>query len=204
MWTIPHHGRLGGIVGMYYFSQMSWPVGLFVFSQIPNHLHNCLMRPLHQPIHLGVVRYGLQLLHALEFTHLVNDATHKVSTPITQEPGQGPKHWDVTLIQELDNSFSCLIGSLICPYVLHEMALEHQDWPTLGSLLSSRVISMLVKSKCKRSIRAVATIGCSGALDKLPSCCKQSDQDLMACYIWLAIPGHQKHSCNKDKVWSWP
>ena len=26
----------------------------------------------------------------------------------------------------------------------------------------------------------------------------------MDCLIWLAIPGHQKCSCNRDRVWSWP
>ena len=26
----------------------------------------------------------------------------------------------------------------------------------------------------------------------------------MDCLIWLVIPGHQKHSRNKDRVWSWP
>ena len=50
-----HHGRLGGIVGMHYFSQVSWPVSLFVFSQFPVHSHYGLVWPLHQPIHLGVV-----------------------------------------------------------------------------------------------------------------------------------------------------
>ena len=55
------------------------------------HLHNSLMRPLHQPIHLGVVRHGSQLLHAKEVTHLINDAAQEVCTQIAQEPGQGPK-----------------------------------------------------------------------------------------------------------------
>ena len=127
MWAVPHHGRSGGIVGMHYFSQMSWPVSLFVFSQLPNHLHNGLMRPLHQPIHLGVVRHGLQLLHAEEFTHLINDAAHEVCTLIAQEPGQGPKDWDVTLIQELGNCLSGLVRGHICHYMFHEMVLEHQD-----------------------------------------------------------------------------
>ena len=26
----------------------------------------------------------------------------------------------------------------------------------------------------------------------------------MDCHIWLVIPGHQKHSCNRDRVWSQP
>ena len=66
------------------------------------------------------------------------------------------------------------------------------------------VISILVKSTCKRSSGAVATIGCRGALGKLSSCCKQCMQDLMDCCIWLIIPSHQKCSHSKDKVWSWP
>ena len=127
MWTIPSHSRLGGIVGMCYFSQMSWPVNLFVFSQLSNHPHNGLMSPVHQPIHLGMVRHGLQLIHTEEFTHLINDAAHEVCTLIIQEPGWGPKDQDVTLIQELGNCFSCLIGGHIHHYVLCEMVLEHQD-----------------------------------------------------------------------------
>ena len=72
---------------MHYFGHMSWPVGLFGLSQLPNHLHNGLMRPLHQPICLGVVRHGPQFPHAKEVTHLINDVAHKVSTPIAQKPG---------------------------------------------------------------------------------------------------------------------
>ena len=83
-------------------------------------------------------------------------------------------------------------------------SLNTQTLVTLGNLFSSRVISMLVKSTCKRSIEAEATIGCRGALDKLLTCCKQCMEDLMDCCIWLAIPSHQKCSHNKEKVWSWP
>ena len=43
VWTIPSNCRLGGIIGMHYFSQMRWPVGLFVFSQLSDHAHNCLV-----------------------------------------------------------------------------------------------------------------------------------------------------------------
>ena len=75
---------------------------------------------------------------------------------------------------------------------------------TLGDLFSSKVVSMLIKSTCKRSRGAVAMIGCRGALDKLPSCSKQHAQVLMDCCIWLVIPSHQKHSCNRDRVQSWP
>ena len=86
------------------------------------------------------------------------------------------------------------------------MVLEYQDIGSFrqSSLFSSRVISMLVKSTCKRSIRAVATVGCRGTLDRSPSWCKQCTQDLMDCCIWLAMPGHQKCSHNKDRVWSCP
>ena len=74
----------------------------------------------------------------------------------------------------------------------------------LGGLLNSIVISMLVKPMCKRTNGVVATIGCRGTLDTLPSCCKQCTQDLMDCCIWLFIPGQQKCSCNKDRVRSQP
>ena len=63
---------------------------------------------------------------------------------------------------------------------------------------------MLMKSTCKRSIGAVATIGCRGTLDKLPSCCKHHMQDLIHCHIWVVIPGHQKCSHNRVGVWSCP
>ena len=75
---------------------------------------------------------------------------------------------------------------------------------TLGGWFSSMVISMLVKSKCKWSNRAVAIMGCRGTLGKWPSCCKQCTQDLMDCCIWLIIPSYQKCSHSNDKVWSWP
>ena len=75
---------------------------------------------------------------------------------------------------------------------------------TLGYWFGSKVVSMLVKSTCRRSRGAVAMMGGKGALDKPPSCCRQCVQVLMDCHIWLVIPGHQKQSCNKDKVWSWP
>ena len=71
---------------------------------------------------------------------------------------------------------------------------------TLGDWFGSKVASMLVKSTCRRSRGAVATMGCRGALGRLSSCCRHHVQFLIGCHIWLAIPGHQKHSCSKDKV----
>ena len=63
---------------------------------------------------------------------------------------------------------------------------------TLGDWFGSKVVSMLVKSTSRRSRGAVAMMECKGALGRLPSCCKQCVQVLMACHIWLVIPGHQK------------
>ena len=91
MWAIPHHCGLGGIVGMHYFSQMTWQVSFFIISQLPNHLHDSLMRSLYQPICLGVVGHGLQLLHAKELTHLTNNVAHEVHMAVMMKPGQGPK-----------------------------------------------------------------------------------------------------------------
>ena len=79
-----------------------------------------------------------------------------------------------------------------------------RTFAALAGLFSSRIVSMLVKSTCKRSKGAVVTIGCRGALDKLPSCCKQCVQHLIECHIWLVMPGHQKCSHNRDRVWSHP
>ena len=92
------------------------------------------------------------------------------------------------------------------------MCLVKWSWSTrtfanLVGLFGSMVISMLVKSMCKRSIGVVDTIGCRDASGKLLSCCRQCVQDSMDWCTWLVIPGHQKHSHNKDRVWShhwWP
>ena len=85
------------------------------------------MWSLHPPICLWVVWHGLQFLHTKECTHFINDAANKISTLITQEPGQGPKDRDVTLIQELGDCLSCLIKGHIFQYMLCEVVLEHQD-----------------------------------------------------------------------------
>ena len=73
---------------------------------------------------------------------------------------------------------------------------------TLGDWFGFKVVSMLIESTCRRSMGAVAMMGCMEALGKLPSCCIQYVQVLMDCHIWLVIPSHQKHSCSKDKVQS--
>ena len=72
---------------------------------------------------------------------------------------------------------------------------------TLGDWSGSKVVCMLLmKSTCRRCRGPVAMMGCKGALGKPPACCRQCVQVLMDCHIWLVIPGHQKCSCNKDKV----
>ena len=162
------------------------------------------MQPLYQPISLWVVGCGPQLLHTKDLAHFINYTAHEVSISVTQEPGWGSKDGDVTLMQEFSNSFCSLIGGHICQYMLHKVVLETKMLATLGDWFGSKVVSMLVKSTCRRSRGAVAVMGCKGALGKMPSCCKQCVQVLMDCSICLVIPGHQKHSCNKDKVWSWP
>ena len=43
VWTVPSNCRTVGIIGMHYFSQMRWPVSFFVFSQLLDHLHYCLV-----------------------------------------------------------------------------------------------------------------------------------------------------------------
>ena len=127
MWTIPCNCEVHVIIGVCYFSQIRWPVSLFVFSQLSNHLHYHLVQSLHQPISLWVVGHGLQLLHAKDLAHFVNYAIHEVSTSVTQEPSQGSKDGDVTLVQKFIDSFWSLVGGYICQYMLHEVVLEYQD-----------------------------------------------------------------------------
>ena len=75
---------------------------------------------------------------------------------------------------------------------------------TLGNCFSSNVVSILIKSTCKRSKGVVATIEHKGALGVPPSYWRQHLQALITCLICLAIPGHQKHSCSRDRVQSQP
>ena len=82
--------------------------------------------------------------------------------------------------------------------------LEHQDICDLGCLFGSMVVSILVKSTCKRSIGAVDTIGCRGTIDNLPLCWKQCEQDFRDFCTQSGILSHQKHSHSKDRVQSSP
>ena len=108
VWTVPSNCRSGGIIGMHYFSQMRWPVSFFVFSQLPNHAHNCLVQSLSQPISLAVVGCGLQLFYAKDLAHFLNYTTHEASTSITQEPGWGPKDKRCNLHIKIWQQFSQL------------------------------------------------------------------------------------------------
>ena len=81
--TVPGNCRSGGFIGMCYFSQMRWPVGFLVFSLLPDHVHNCLVQSLYQPICLGVVGCGLQSFDAKDLAQLLNYTTGEASTSIT-------------------------------------------------------------------------------------------------------------------------
>ena len=83
MWTVPSNCGSVSIVGMCYFSQMRWPVGFLVFSQLPNHAHNCLVLSLYQPICLGVVGHSPKSFDAKDLAQLLNNATGKNSTSVT-------------------------------------------------------------------------------------------------------------------------
>ena len=72
------------------------PVSFFVFSQLPNHAHNCLVQSLYKPVCLGVVGHGLQSFDAKDLAQFLIYTTGEASTSIAQEPGQGPKDRNVT------------------------------------------------------------------------------------------------------------
>ena len=57
---------------------------------------------------------------------------------------------------------------------------------TLGNWFGSNMVSMLVKSTCRRTRGIVATMQHKGALGKLPSCWRQHVQALRDCFTWLA------------------
>ena len=67
---------------MYYFSQMRWPVSFFVFSQLPDHVHNYLVQSLYQHIHLGVVGCDLQSFDAKDLAQFLNYTIGEASTSI--------------------------------------------------------------------------------------------------------------------------
>ena len=112
---------------MCYFSQMRWPVGFFIFSQLPYHAYNHLVQSLYEAIGLWVVGHGPQSFDIKDLAHFLNHTTSEACTPITQEPGQGPEDKDVTLVQKFSNSVSCLIRGHICQHVFLELVLENQD-----------------------------------------------------------------------------
>ena len=89
VWTVPSNWGLGGIIGVWYLSQMRWPVG---FLSTPSFL---IMRiiiwcNLYKPISLGVVGYGLQSLDAKDLAQFLSYITSEASTSIAQELGWGP------------------------------------------------------------------------------------------------------------------
>ena len=83
VWKIPSSCGLGGIIGMHYFSQIRWPVSFFVFSQLPDHVYNCLVQYLYQSIHLGVVGHDLQSFDAKDRAQFLNCTSGEASTSIT-------------------------------------------------------------------------------------------------------------------------
>ena len=97
-WTVPGNCGLGGIIGVHYFSQMRRPVGFFVFSQLPDHMHNHLVHSVYQPVCLAVVGHGLQPFDSKDLAQFLNYITGEASTSIALEPGWGPKDRDVTSI----------------------------------------------------------------------------------------------------------
>ena len=74
----------------------SWLSCLLPASQSCSYIH--LVQSLYQPVSLGVVGHGLQSLNAKDLAQLLNNATGKASTSVTQEPGQGPKDRDIAPI----------------------------------------------------------------------------------------------------------
>ena len=125
------------------------------------------MQSLYQPISLGVVGHGPQLFDAKDLAQFLNYATSEASTPIAEEPGWGPKDRDVTSILKFGNGFRS--GVTYANMCFMKWSWKTKMLVTLGDWFGSNMVSILVKSMCRRSRGAVATIGHKGALGKPPS-----------------------------------
>ena len=183
---------------------MLWPVCLLVPTQFFYHVHQCLVSSFHLFIGLSMVRQSSNLPYCCQLTQLSDDVAFKVGSSITQEPGQGSKDWDVTLLQKLSKSFCSLVQGHIHHNMLHKVITKTNTFTTFGRWFNSIIVSILVKSMCSNSNGAVSMVGHIGALAWVSSCWMQCSQLLIAFCIWAAIPGHQNWSCSKHNVHFWP
>ena len=169
MWTVPGNCGSGGIVAVHYFSQMWWPVGFLVFSQLPNHAHNRLVQSLYQPISLGVVGHSLQSLNAsISHSSWIMLLVKLVPLSLRSLAG-APKREIKPPYRNLAMVFAVWSGVTYASTYLVKWSWKTKTLATGGDLSSSMVVSILVKSTCKRSSGAVATIGHKGAFGVLPS-----------------------------------
>ena len=76
---------------------------------------------------LGMVRQSPNLLYAHQLTKLSDDVAFKVGSLITYELGWGSEDQDVSLPQELSNSFCCLIRGHICHNVFCKVVTKDQQ-----------------------------------------------------------------------------
>ena len=202
--TVPSNCRSGGTIGMCYFIEMRWLVGFLVFSQLPNHVHNCLVQSLYQPTSLGVVRHGPQSFYAKDLAHFLNNTTGEVSPLSLKSLARAPKIEMYPPYKNLAMVFAVWSGVTYTSMCFMKWSWNTKTLVTTGDLFGSIMGSMLVKSTCRRSKEAIATMGHKGAFGKPPSYWRQCVQTLIVCLICLAIPGHQKCSCSKGRVWSQP
>ena len=75
----------------------------------------------------GMVRESPNLPYAYKLTKLSDDVAFKVGPLITQELGWGSEDQDISLPQELSNSFHCLIGGHICHNVFCKVVAKTQQ-----------------------------------------------------------------------------
>ena len=109
VWAVPSHCRLGGVTAMHYFCQMTWPVGFFIFFQLPNHLHDSLMGSFYQLICLGVIGvvcsfFMLRSLHILPIMLLI-----KFTAWLLRSMARAPK---------IKSMWRRSIGAIVCVQVL--------------------------------------------------------------------------------------
>ena len=181
---------------------MLGPVCLLVLTEFSYHVHKHLVSLLNLSVGLSMVRWSPNLPYAHELTQLFDDVTFKTGTSNTQELDWGSKDWDVSLPQKVSNSLYNFVGGPVSHDVFHKVFAEKQNVHHASWLISSIVISVLVKYMCRSSKRNSGNDGLHWWFDMGGFMLDASFA--VAFYICVAMLGHQNQSCHRYSVCCWP
>ena len=118
---------------------------------------------------------------------------------ITDEVGRSAKQPKIPIPQSLGGSTCSLIFNNISDDDLEKWSCITITFLITGSCQRGTVSSMDVKSTCNNSPGPLQVKGFSGAIGGAASNFLQRPHFLMWFLRSWAIPGHQNHSCMRDK-----